>query len=75
MSTIAGKARMPIATWIPLVAGGLVLRMIVMVWFGEWLRDPIERLLALFDEYWIPGTIVLIIATGIYQVRKRQRAD
>ncbi|MGE4605307.1 MAG: hypothetical protein AAEJ52_01040 [Myxococcota bacterium] len=74
MSTIAGKARMPIAKWIPLIAAGLVLRMIVIVWFGEWVREPIERLLALFDEYWIPGTIVLVVGTGIYQIRKRQRA-
>jgi hypothetical protein len=74
MSTIAGKARMPITTWISLVASGLVLRMIAIVWFGEWMREPIERLLALFDEYWIPGTIVLVTVTAIYQWRKRQPA-
>ena len=50
MSTIAGNAKMPVATWLPLIACGVVLRMVVVVWFGEWLREPIERLLELFDE-------------------------
>jgi len=72
MSTIAGKSRMPMAIWISLVASGLVLRMIVIVWFGEWMREPIERLLALFDEYWVPGTIVMVTGTAAYQWRKRQ---
>ena len=71
MSTIAGNAQMPVATWIPLVACGLVLRMVVVVWFGEWLREPIELLLELFDEYWIPGTIVLVSGTALYQWRRR----
>ena len=71
MSTIAGNAQMPVATWIPLVACGLVLRMVVVVWFGEWLREPIQRLLELFDEYWIPGTIVLGAGTALYQWRRR----
>ena len=71
MSTIAGNAKMPVATWMPLVACGLVLRMIVVVWFGEWLREPIERLLELFDEYWIPGTVVLVAGTALYRWRRR----
>ena len=74
MSTIAGNARMPLATWIPLVAAGLALRMIVIFWFGDWMREPIEYLLALFDEVWIPGTILLVTGTGLYQWRKRQLA-
>lgn len=71
MSMIAGNAKMPVATWMPLVACGLVLRMIVVVWFGEWLREPIERLLELFDEYWIPGTVVLVAGTALYRWRRR----
>lgn len=74
MSTIAGKSQMPIITWISLVASGLVFRLIVIVWFGEWLREPIERLLVLFDDYWVPGTIALVAGAAIYQWRKRQPA-
>jgi len=73
MSTIAGQAAMPTSTWISLVATGLVLRLIVIVWFGEVLREPIEQLLQLFDEYWIPGTVVLVAGTAAYQWRKRRR--
>jgi len=71
MSTIAGNAKMPVAIWISLIACGLVLRMLVVVWFGEWLREPIERLLELFDEYWIPGTIVLVAGTALYRWLRR----
>ena len=71
MSTIAGNAKMPVATWLPLIACGVVLRMVVVVWFGEWLREPIERVLELFDEYWIPGTILLVAGTALYQWRKK----
>ena len=71
MSTIAGNAQMPVATWGLLIACGLVLRMVVVVWFGEWLREPIERLLELFDEYWISGTVVLVAGTALYQWRRR----
>jgi len=74
MSTIAGNARMPLGTWVALVASGLAARMLVLVWFGEMLREPIESLLALFDEYWIRGTVVLVTATGLYQWQKRRGA-
>ncbi len=73
MSTIAGNSKMPVATWIPLVACGVMLRMVVVVWFGEWLREPIERVLELFDEYWIPGTIALVAGTALYQWRRTGR--
>lgn len=71
MSTIAGNARMAFSAWLPLIVCGVVARGIVYVWFGEWLREPIERLLYWFDEYWVPGTIVLVAGTLVYQWRRR----
>ena len=32
---------------------------------------PVERLLEIFDEYWIPGTIVLVCGALLYQWRRR----
>ena len=29
--------------------------------FAEWLREPIEALLEVIDEYWMPGTFVLVL--------------
>lgn len=71
MSTIAGNSGMRFTVWLPLIAVGVFLRLLVVVWFGEWLRGPVERLLEIFDEYWIPGTIVLVVCTLLYQWRRR----
>ena len=73
MSTIAGNAKMSFGTWLPLIAGGVLVRMVAYIWFGEWLREPIERLLEWFDEYWVPGTIVLGVGTLFYQWLRRDR--
>lgn len=75
MSTIAGNSGMRVAIWVPLIACGVVLRMVIVLWFGEWLREPIERLLEWFDEYWIPGTIALVAGTLLYQWVRRARAS
>ncbi len=74
MSTIAGSAGMAPRVFIPLVTLGLVLRMLILLSIADWLREPIELVLAWIDEYWVSGT-VLIVATGAaYQWIKRRRA-
>jgi membrane protein DedA with SNARE-associated domain len=70
LSTIAGSSGMAPRAFVPLVILGLVLRMIVLIGFAEWLRAPIEALLALIDEYWVPGTLILIAAIALYQWRR-----
>jgi membrane protein DedA with SNARE-associated domain len=74
MSTIAGNSGMSVRVWLPLILGGLVLRMVATVLFGEVFREPIEWLLELIDEYKLPGTIVIVLAIVAYQVRKRTRS-
>jgi hypothetical protein len=37
-----------------------------MIGIAEWLRVPIEWLLAEIDEYWIPGTVLLVAAMGVH---------
>jgi len=74
MSTIAGTAGMAPRVFTPIVVGGLVLRMVTIVYFAEWLREPIEWLLAWIDVYWVPGTVVLVTGIAIHQcVRWRRR--
>ena len=48
--------------------------MLLVLGFAEWLRGPIETLLALIDEYWIPGTVVLVIGIAIYRWRRADRS-
>lgn len=73
MATIAGIAGMAGRTWAPLVVGGLVLRMIGILLFADWLREPIVALLEVIDAYWVPGTAVMLAAIGIYQWRRARR--
>jgi membrane protein DedA with SNARE-associated domain len=78
MSTLAGISGMPVHTYAPLVGAGLVLRMIGFILLAEWLREPLEVILAWIDENWLPGTIILVI--GIvsyrrYQSRRKQHAE
>jgi len=71
VSAIAGSSGMRAPVYVPLVALGLLLRMILVLLLGEWLREPLVALLALIEEYWVPGTIVLVVAVGIYRWRWR----
>jgi membrane protein DedA with SNARE-associated domain len=73
MSTIAGNSGMSLRVWLPLVFTGLVLRMGLTLLFGEWMREPIEWLLARIDEYKLPGTIGLVGAILAYQLWARRR--
>ena len=73
MSMIAGISGMPGRTFFPLAAAGLVFRMVLILLFAEWMREPIEALLRLIDEYWIPGTVVLVLGVGIYRWRHTAR--
>ena len=73
MSSIAGISGMAPRTWGALVSAGLVFRMVLTLWLAEWLREPIEALLLLIDEYWVPGTVVLMLGVGIYQWRRIRR--
>ncbi len=66
LSTIAGSAGMRARVFAPLVTLGLIFRMVVMIGIAEWLRTPIEQLLEWIDEYWIPGTVLLVVAFGAY---------
>jgi membrane protein DedA with SNARE-associated domain len=67
VSMLAGMAGMSTATFVPLAAASLVFRMLLILAFGEIMRSPIEWILAWIDEYWVPGTAVLVLATLVYQ--------
>jgi hypothetical protein len=72
--TLAGIARMPQRVFLPIVLAGLVLRMLLVIGLGEWLRAPIESLLALIRAYRVPGTIALVAGVAAYQVWRRRAA-
>ncbi len=71
VSALAGISGMRAGVFAALAVPGLVLRMLVVLSFAEWLRQPIEALLALIDEYWVPGTALLVAGIAAHQWRRR----
>ncbi len=67
MSAVAGSAGMRTARFVPLVMSGLVLRMLLVLELGEWFQRPIGQLMALIEQYWIGGTVLLVICVVLYQ--------
>ena len=74
VSGLAGMAGIRMVPFLLLATTSLTLRMLFILGFAEMLREPIQRLLAWIDEHWVPGTLVLVLATLIYQWRRIRRA-
>ena len=75
VSALAGISGMPLARFVVLAAVSLVVRMLLILAVGEMFREPIEQLLALIDRYWVEGTVVLVVATLLYQWRRVRKAS
>ena len=71
VSGLAGISEMRTRVFVPLSALGLVVRMLLVLGFAAWLRAPIEALLAVIAEYWIPGTVVLVVGIALHRWRRR----
>jgi membrane protein DedA with SNARE-associated domain len=74
VSTLAGMSGMPLATFLALATTGLVVRLWIWIQFADVFSGPIEQLLAWIDEYWVPGTIVLVAIIGLSQWRRVRAA-
>jgi membrane protein DedA with SNARE-associated domain len=72
VSSIAGSAGMAPRRFLLLASAGLVVRMILIVLFGEWMREPIEAILAWIDRYWIPGTVLMVAGVLAYRYRRKR---
>ena len=74
VSGLAGMSGMRAAAFVSLATLSLVMRMLFLLGFAEILRDPIQWLLSRIDEYWVPGTAVLVVGALAYQWRRIRRA-
>ncbi|MBW2230303.1 MAG: hypothetical protein JRH17_07935 [Deltaproteobacteria bacterium] len=74
VSTLAGIARMNAAAFLGLATISLIFRLILIIAAAEWFQEPIEQLLAMIDEYRLPGTVLVIAAIAGYQLVRRRRA-
>jgi membrane protein DedA with SNARE-associated domain len=74
VSGLSGMTGMRLAAFLPLATTSLVMRMLFVLAFAELLREPIEWLLARIDEYWVPGTAVMVVGALLVQWRRIRRA-
>jgi membrane protein DedA with SNARE-associated domain len=74
VSALAGMSGMRLATYLALAGVGLAARLWIWIQFADLFRGPIEQLLAWIDEYWVPGTIVLVTLIGVGQWRRLRAA-
>jgi membrane protein DedA with SNARE-associated domain len=71
VAALAGISGMPTRIFVPLATAGLVARMLIVLFFAEALRAYLEIALAWIEEYWVPGTVVMVIGVGLYRWRRR----
>ena len=72
VSALAGISAMRTFAFVPIAMLSLVLRMLLILSFAEWVRGYLEITLAWIEEYWIPGTVVMVLGVGVYRGRKRR---
>lgn len=71
VAVLAGVSGMRLRTYAALASAGLVLRMIFLLLFADWVREYLEIALAWIDAYWLPGTVVMVIVVAVYRWRRR----
>jgi membrane protein DedA with SNARE-associated domain len=74
VSALAGIAGMPARVYLPLATTSLAVRAGAVLALAEWFREPIGRVLEVIDEYWLPGTVLLLAGVALYQWRQRGRS-
>jgi hypothetical protein len=67
VSALAGISGMRRSAFFALASVSLVVRMLLILGFAELMRGPIEIALAWIDEYWIPGTAVMVLGVLVFR--------
>jgi hypothetical protein len=71
VSALAGISGMRTGVFVGLASLSLVGRMLLVLGFAAWMREPIEAVLAWIDQYWLPGTIVMVLMVAAYRFGRR----
>ncbi len=71
-SAIAGSSGMKPWVYVAVASTGLMTRSLVILELADWLREPIETLLVLIEQYQLPVTLALVTGIAVYQIRKRR---
>jgi membrane protein DedA with SNARE-associated domain len=71
VSILAGISGMRAAAFVPLATLSLVLRALLVLGLAAWIQEYIEIALVWIDEYWVPGTVLMVALVGVYRWRRR----
>ncbi len=71
VSALAGSSGMAQPTYLALAGLGLLVRVLLVLAFGELARAPIEAVLAFIGEYWVPGTVLIVAAIAVQRWRHK----
>jgi len=74
VSVLAGIAHMRVAAFAFLAALGLVIRMVLLLELADIMQVYIEAILVWADEYWVPGTVLMVIGVALYRWKRRSPA-
>lgn len=74
VSALAGIAGMKAGIFTGLATVSLVLRGVLLVGFAAWIETYLEIARAWIDAYWLPGTVVMVLAVAVYRWRRRTPA-
>jgi hypothetical protein len=74
VSALAGVSGMSTRTYSSLAIASLIVRLIAIVALAEWLREYLEIALAWIDEYWLPGTVLMVAGVALYTWRRKPGA-
>jgi membrane protein DedA with SNARE-associated domain len=70
VSVLAGISGMRLATLLALGVVGLAVRMLAILSFALWLREPIQWLLQFFDQNWIAITLAIVAIVALNRWRR-----
>jgi len=71
VSALAGISGMGVGLFSALASASLVGRGILVLGLAAWMRPWLEMARAWIEEWWIPGTVVMVIAVALYRWRRR----
>ena len=71
VSALAGISDMSLGVFVLLAAAGTFARMLIYLYFGDWLSQPLESVRAFIYEYWLPGTIAIVAIMAVQRWRQR----
>lgn len=71
VSALAGVAGMHVGVFSALATVSLLLRGLLVLGFAAWMRAYLEIARAWIEAWWVPGTVVMVIAVVLYRFRRR----